>query len=76
MKFWLSITHSHRVNPESQGRSWQEVSVKRHQVEQAHAFIEQAFPEAHQWISEQNERAVDECWLGSERGGQLYLRST
>ncbi|WP_010324755.1 HD domain-containing protein [Marinobacterium stanieri] len=51
------------LNIDSQGRSWKEMGVKRHQVEKAHAFIEQEFPEVHQWISEQVERAVKEGWL-------------
>jgi hypothetical protein len=42
----------------NKGRSWQEMGVKRHQIEKAHAFIEQVFPEVHQWITEQIERAV------------------
>lgn len=40
------------------------MGVKRHQVEKAHAFIEQAFPKVHQWISERIERAVNEGWGG------------
>ncbi|MBM96082.1 MAG: phosphohydrolase [Oceanospirillaceae bacterium] len=51
------------LNIESQGRTWQELGVKRHQVERAHAFIEGEFPEVHQWITEQIERAVREGWL-------------
>ena len=51
------------LNIESEGRTWQELGVKRHQVEQAHAFIEGEFPEVHQWITEQIERAVREGWL-------------
>lgn len=51
------------LNIDSQGCSWQEMGVKRHQVEKAHAFIEQEFPEVHKWITEQLERAVKEGWL-------------
>ncbi|MCY0966666.1 HD domain-containing protein [Parathalassolituus penaei] len=51
------------LNVASEGRSWQEMGVKRHQIEKAHAFIEGEFPEVHAWISEQIRMAVAKGWL-------------
>ncbi|WP_221798885.1 HD domain-containing protein [Oceanobacter mangrovi] len=51
------------LNIESAGRTWQELGVKRHQVEKAHAFIAAEFPPVHEWIQQQIELAVSKGWL-------------
>lgn len=50
-------------NLKTAGYSWQENHVKRSQVEQAHAFIADDFPEIHAWMREQLLMAVDKGWL-------------
>ena len=50
-------------NIASDGRTWREMNIKRSQVEQAHAFIAEDFPQIHAWIKANIELAVREGWL-------------
>lgn len=51
------------LNLNSQGRTWQELGVKRSQVLAAHGFIEQSFPEIYQWIRTRIDYAAEQGWL-------------
>ncbi len=51
------------LNVNSKGKTWRELGVKRSQVLNAHAFIEQAFPEIHSWMLIQIDRATEHGWL-------------
>ncbi len=51
------------LNIHTQGKTWNELGVKKHQVENAHAFIRNDFPELHQWMAEQIQQAVETGWL-------------
>ncbi|WP_292353964.1 HD domain-containing protein [Methylophaga sp. UBA1490] len=51
------------LNINNDGRPWKEHSVRKSQVAGAHAFIEELFPEIHQWITDNIERAVAKGWL-------------
>ena len=51
------------LNIQSRGKTWNELGVKRHQVEDAHSFIQQDFPELHQWMAQQIQQACSDGWL-------------
>ena len=51
----------HNIN--SDGRTWQESSVKKSQVANAHAFIANDFPEIHAWMVDNLNIAVQKGWL-------------
>lgn len=51
------------LNVSSEGRAWRENQVKKSQVLNAHAFIEQEFPAIYQWIRSKIEYAVSNGWL-------------
>ena len=51
------------LNINNDGKPWKEHSVRKSQVAGAHAFIEELFPEIHQWITDNIERAVAKGWL-------------
>jgi len=51
------------LNVASQGRTWREMNIRKSQVLNAHAFIEQKFPEIHRWIVQQVNHAVQQGWL-------------
>lgn len=53
------------LNIATKGKTWREMGVKRHQVEQAHAFIQYEFPQIHQWITQQLELGSIEGWLNN-----------
>lgn len=50
-------------NISSQGKTWKELGIRKSQVINAHAFIEQDFPEIHDWMIDHIEIAVQEKWL-------------
>jgi len=50
-------------NISSKGKTWQELGVRKSQVEKAHTFIAKDFPEIHSWMSYQIRVAVEEGWL-------------
>jgi len=50
-------------NIASQGKTWLELGIKKTQVEKAHKFILNDFPEIHFWIQANIELAVKEGWL-------------
>ncbi|MCV6610994.1 MAG: HD domain-containing protein [Amphritea sp.] len=51
------------LNVNCQGKTWRELEVRRSQVLNAHAFIEQAFPEIHSWMLIQIDHATEQGWL-------------
>lgn len=51
------------LNINNDGKPWKEHSVRKSQVAGAHAFIAELFPEIHQWITHNIERAVVKGWL-------------
>lgn len=51
------------LNIATKGKTWRELGVKRHQVEQAHAFIQHEFPAIHRWIQAQLNQGTIEGWL-------------
>ena len=51
------------LNINNDGKPWKEHSVRKSQVAGAHAFIAELFPEIHQWITENIERAEAKGWL-------------
>lgn len=50
-------------NITSDGKTWQEMGVKKSQVLQAHAFIANDFPEIHAWMFDKVHLAVQAGWL-------------
>ena len=50
-------------NMASEGKTWQELGIKKSQVLKAHAFINNDFPEIHQWMLENINQAVELGWL-------------
>jgi len=50
-------------NISSQGKTWQELGIKKSQVLNAHAFIGDDFPEIHAWMLNKIQLAVQEGWL-------------
>lgn len=50
-------------NITSDGKTWQEMSVKKSQVANAHAFIANDFPEIHAWMLANLNAAVEAGWL-------------
>lgn len=50
-------------NMHSQGRSWQDNGVYKHQVLEMHQFIEQENPEIYAWFLQQLDDAVAQGWL-------------
>ncbi|NRB41480.1 MAG: HD domain-containing protein [Pseudomonadales bacterium] len=50
-------------NISSQGKTWQELGIKKSQVLKAHAFIAEDFPEIHSWMLEKIQLAVQKGWL-------------
>ena len=50
-------------NISSNGKTWQELGIKKSQVLKAHAFIADDFPEIHNWLLENIQVAVQEGWL-------------
>ena len=50
-------------NIHSDGRTWQELNVKKEQVLHAHAFIADDFPMIHHWMLAEIENAVQKGWL-------------
>ena len=50
-------------NISSNGKTWQELEIKKSQVLKAHAFIADDFPEIHAWMLEKIQMAVQEGWL-------------
>ncbi|CAA0119835.1 Uncharacterised protein [BD1-7 clade bacterium] len=51
------------LNIENEGRTWRELGVKRSQVVAAHAFINEDFPQIHEWLSRKVTLAVVNGWL-------------
>ncbi len=51
----------HNIN--SEGKTWQESSVKYSQVANAHAFIADDFPEIHAWMTDHLNAALQAGWL-------------
>ena len=51
------------LNINNDGKPWKEHSVRKSQVAGAHAFIAELFPEIHQWITDNIERAEAKGWL-------------
>ena len=51
------------LNINNDGKPWKEHKVRKSQVAGAHAFIAELFPEIHQWITHNIERAVAKGWL-------------
>ena len=51
------------LNINNDGKPWKEHCVSRSQVNGAHAFIAETFPEIHQWVSHHIENAVAKGWL-------------
>ena len=51
------------LNIHSHGKTWADLDVRKSQVERAHAFIADDFPEIHAWMAEQIEHAAQEGWL-------------
>ncbi len=52
-------------NISSQGKTWQELGIKKSQVLKAHAFIEGDFPEIHAWMLDKIQLAVQKGWLNN-----------
>jgi putative hydrolase of HD superfamily len=50
-------------NISSQGKTWQELGIKKSQVLKAHAFIAGDFPEIHAWMLDKIQLAVRKGWL-------------
>ncbi len=50
-------------NISSNGKTWQELGIKKSQVLTAHAFIADDFPEIHLWMLDNINVAVQEGWL-------------
>ena len=50
-------------NFSSQGKTWQELGIKKSQVLKAHAFIAGDFPEIHSWMLDKIQLAVQKGWL-------------
>jgi putative hydrolase of HD superfamily len=50
-------------NISSQGKTWQELGIKKSQVLKAHAFIAGDFPEIHAWMLDKVRLAVRKGWL-------------
>jgi len=50
-------------NLASQGKTWQELGIKKSQVLKAHAFIKNDFPEIHAWMINEINLAVQQGWL-------------
>lgn len=50
-------------NITSNGKTWQELEIKKSQVLVAHAFIADDFPEIHSWMLDKINVAVKEGWL-------------
>ncbi len=51
----------HNIN--SEGKTWQESNVKYSQVANAHAFIDEDFPEIHAWMTHHLNAALEAGWL-------------
>ena len=51
------------LNIHSHGKTWADSGVRKSQVESAHAFIADNFPELHAWMAERISHAVQEGWL-------------
>ena len=51
------------LNIAAEGKTWKLHQIKASQVQAAHAFISDSFPELHQWISENIEYAKQQGWL-------------
>ena len=50
-------------NIASEGKTWQELGIRKSQVLKAHAFIAKDFPEIHVWMLDNIQIAVQEGWL-------------
>ncbi len=50
-------------NISSQGKTWQELGIKKSQVLRAHAFIAGDFPEIYSWMLDKIQLAVQKGWL-------------
>ena len=50
-------------NISSQGKTWQELGIKKSQVLKAHAFIADDFPDIHSWMVDKIQLAVQKGWL-------------
>lgn len=50
-------------NISSEGKTWQELGIKKTQVLEAHAFIADDFPTVHSWIVDKVQEAVQQGWL-------------
>jgi len=50
-------------NISSQGKTWQELGIKKSQVVKAHEFIANDFPEIYSWMQDKLQEAVEEGWL-------------
>ncbi|MEH6581500.1 MAG: HD domain-containing protein [Halioglobus sp.] len=50
-------------NISSEGKTWQELGIKKSQVLKAHSFIEADFPEIHSWMLDKIQLAVQKGWL-------------
>ena len=54
------------LNLNNQGKPWIEHNIHRDQVTHAHAFIEDSFPDLHQWLQGKIQFAVDQGWLRTD----------
>lgn len=51
------------LNMVSEGGAWRDLDIKRLQVEKALAFIADDFPQVHDWMMSELDRAVAQGWL-------------
>jgi len=50
-------------NLASEGKTWQELGIRKTQVANAHAFIADDFPQIHSWMMQKLNEAVNAGWL-------------
>ena len=50
-------------NMTSEGRAWQDNKIHKNQVLAMHAFIDDEYPEIHQWFISKLDQAVEHGWL-------------
>lgn len=53
-------------NMTSEGKAWQDMNIHKNQVLKMHAFINQEFPQIHQWLLENVAYAVEQGWLRAD----------
>lgn len=51
------------LNISSNGKTWEKLKIKKSQVIKMHAFIEQDFPQIHEWLNSNINHAVQMGWL-------------